>query len=85
MMLPCMCRALLSQATLLIHMCHTRPLPPRHHHICGKRVGHGQDIEIGELRRRLKAEHGVRKACERWLKSELKSRVSGAGRRCRAR
>jgi hypothetical protein len=46
------------------------PPPPR-----------GQDLEIGELRRRLKAEHSVRKACERWLKSELKSRVSAARQR----
>lgn len=38
-----------------------------------------KDIEIGELRRRLKAEHGVRKACERWLKSELKSREEMEG------
>jgi hypothetical protein len=42
----------------------------------------GQDLEIGELRRRLKAEHSVRKACERWLKSELKSRVSAARHHC---
>jgi hypothetical protein len=41
----------------------------------------GQDLEMGELRRRLKAEHSVRKACERWLKSELKSRVSAARQR----
>ena len=34
-----------------------------------------QDLEISELRRRLKAERGVRKACEKWLKAELKSRV----------
>jgi hypothetical protein len=38
---------------------------------------HAQELEVAELRRRLKAEHGVRKACERWLKSELTSRVSG--------
>eukprot|EP00882_Tetradesmus_deserticola_P025554 GHRQ01028078.1.p1 GENE.GHRQ01028078.1~~GHRQ01028078.1.p1 ORF type:complete len:339 (+),score=165.19 GHRQ01028078.1:95-1111(+) len=38
-----------------------------------------KELEVGELRRRLKAEHGVRKACERWLKSELKSREEMEG------
>lgn len=32
-----------------------------------------------ELARRLRAERSVRKACEKWLRSELRSRVS-AGR-----
>lgn len=35
-----------------------------------------QDLEIQELRQRLQSERGVRKACEKWLKAELKSRVS---------
>jgi len=30
---------------------------------------------VAELRRRLKAERGVRKACERWLRAELRTRV----------
>lgn len=34
-----------------------------------------QDLEIAELRRRLRAERGVRKACERWLRAELRTRV----------
>jgi hypothetical protein len=29
------------------------------------------------MRRRLKAERGVRKACEKWLKEELRGRVRG--------
>jgi hypothetical protein len=29
---------------------------------------------VSELRRRLKAERGVRKACERWLRAELRTR-----------
>jgi hypothetical protein len=37
-----------------------------------------QELEVGELRRRLRAERGVRKACERWLRAELRSRVRGA-------
>ncbi len=41
-------------------------------------------MEMSELTRRLKAERGVRKACERWLRVELRSRVRGRvpGRRC---
>lgn len=33
-----------------------------------------QAVEVSELTRRLRAEHDVRKACERWLRSELRSR-----------
>ncbi|KIZ07616.1 hypothetical protein MNEG_0331 [Monoraphidium neglectum] len=33
-----------------------------------------KELEVGELRRRLRAERGVRKACERWLRAELRSR-----------
>ncbi|KAF8069690.1 hypothetical protein HT031_001807 [Scenedesmus sp. PABB004] len=38
-----------------------------------------KDVEIAELARRLRAEHGVRKACERWLRGELKSRQEEMG------
>jgi hypothetical protein len=34
---------------------------------------------VSELQRRLKAERGVRKACERWLKAELRSREEMEG------
>jgi hypothetical protein len=37
-----------------------------------------QDLEISELRQRLRAERNVRKACQAWLQGELKSRVSAA-------
>ncbi len=43
---------------------------------------HSQDIEIAELQRRLRAERGVRKACEKWLKAELRSRVSASRGSC---
>lgn len=38
-----------------------------------------KDLEISELRQRLRAERGVRKACEAWLQSELKSREEMEG------
>eukprot|EP00877_Chromochloris_zofingiensis_P004453 jgi/Chrzof1/14008/Cz08g20290.t1 len=37
-------------------------------------VKEAKDLEIQELRQRLQSERGVRKACEKWLKAELKSR-----------
>ncbi|KAI8469691.1 MAG: hypothetical protein J3K34DRAFT_521949 [Monoraphidium minutum] len=51
----------------------------------GGRIGHAGraaaprraaavDLEVAELRRRLSAERGVRKACERWLRAELRTR-----------
>eukprot|EP00775_Hariotina_reticulata_P009893 gene9893-10050_t len=42
-------------------------------------IREAKDLEIAELRRRVKAEHGVRKACERWLRSELQSREEMEG------
>jgi hypothetical protein len=40
-----------------------------------------QELEITQMRQRLRAERGVRKACEAWLQSELKGRVSGGRKR----
>ncbi len=34
------------------------------------------------MRRRVKTEKNLRKACEKWLRSELKSRVRAARLRC---
>jgi len=34
--------------------------------------------KVEDLRKRLKAERGLRKSCERWMRSELKSRVSAS-------
>lgn len=42
------------------------------------------EVEAEEMRRRVKTEKNLRKACEKWLRSELKSRVGGRGCACRA-
>lgn len=34
-------------------------------------------LQIEELKRRLRAERGLRKTCEKWMRSELRSRVRG--------
>lgn len=35
------------------------------------------EAELEDMRRRLRSEKNLRKACEKWLRSELKSRVRG--------